>query len=213
MKPDDELKFIVDSLTSRSMGPTDKRQRVVETRKGIPKSAPKKKARIQTEHGKPSSAASTKTRFVQPKSHLVTPKPAPLETRPKWGKPAVGNKGKGKAKAVDDQSSFLVIAGSYEKLLYGLEGTISIDPTSDSKLAVSLKPVFIFPAHLGCVKCVAASPGGKWLASGSEDEFVKVWDLRRRKEVGSLSQHSGELYCHLTLVLASELCHRTAAHH
>jgi protein MAK11 len=85
-------------------------------------------------------------------------------------------------------SSFVVIAGSYEKLLYGIEGSY---PPSSS-LNPDFKPVFIFPAHLACVKAVAASPGGKWLATGSEDEFVKVWDLRRRKEVGSLSQHTGK---------------------
>jgi len=105
--------------------------------------------------------------------------------------PATGVKDKGKAKASDSAptltpGSFIVVAGSYEKLLYGIEGTYA--PGAETP---SFKPIFIFPAHLACVKAVAASPGGKWLATGSEDEFVKVWDLRRRKEVGSLSQHTG----------------------
>jgi protein MAK11 len=105
--------------------------------------------------------------------------------------PATNTKDKGKAKASDSvpaltPGSFIVVAGSYEKLLYGIEGTYA--PGSETP---SFKPIFIFPAHLACVKAVAASPGGKWLATGSEDEFVKVWDLRRRKEVGSLSQHTG----------------------
>ena len=86
--------------------------------------------------------------------------------------------------------TFIITAGSYEKILYGLEG--SFPSGSDTPV---LHPIFIFPAHLACVKAVAASPGGKWLATGSEDEFIKVWDLRRRKEVGSLSQHSGEQDC------------------
>ncbi|ORX33564.1 WD40-repeat-containing domain protein [Kockovaella imperatae] len=85
-------------------------------------------------------------------------------------------------------STFIIVAGSYEKLLYGIEGSYS-----SSTREAELKPIFIFPAHLACVKAVAASPGGKWLATGSEDEFVKVWDLRRRKEVGSLSQHQGSI--------------------
>lgn len=58
---------------------------------------------------------------------------------------------------------------------------------------MDLKPVFIFPAHVSCVKAVSGSPmGGKWLATGSVDEIVKVWDLKRRKEVGGLMQHEGE---------------------
>lgn len=104
-------------------------------------------------------------------------------------KPTKSDKGKGKSilPPTVGPSTFIVIAGSYEKLLYGLEGSY---PTGST--APVLEPIFIFPAHLACVKAVAASPGGKWLATGSEDEFVKVWDLRRRKEVGSLSQHTGK---------------------
>ncbi len=135
--------------------------------------------------------------------------------------PQPSTKGKGKGKAVDkpesdlsttsaanpsatraqpSSSTFLIIAGSYEKLLYGLEG--SYPPGSSNP---TLKPIFIFPAHLACVKAIAASPGGKWLATGSEDEFVKVWDLRRRKEVGSLSQHEGEWHAPFSCVASSHV--------
>ncbi|KAG6850676.1 hypothetical protein H0H93_010404 [Arthromyces matolae] len=59
---------------------------------------------------------------------------------------------------------------------------------------MSLKPIFIFPAHVSCIKAVAASPeGGKWLATGSSDEIIKVWDLRRRKEIGGLMHHEGSI--------------------
>ena len=89
-------------------------------------------------------------------------------------------------------SSFKVIAGSYERLLYGLQGTVSVVSPASSELQWTLKPIFIFPAHVSCIKSVAASPqGGKWLATGSGDEIIKVWDLRRRKEVGGLMQHEG----------------------
>ena len=90
-------------------------------------------------------------------------------------------------------SSFKLIAGSYEKLLYGLEGSIALNEGVGGRISVTLKPIFIFPAHVSCVKAVSGSPmGGKWLATGSADEVVKVWDLRRRKEVGGLMQHEGE---------------------
>jgi len=89
-------------------------------------------------------------------------------------------------------STFKVIAGSYEKLLYGLDGSVTTSEDDESKLEFHLKPIFIFPAHVSCIKAVAASPGGgKWLASGSADEIVKVWDLRRRKEIGGLMHHEG----------------------
>jgi protein MAK11 len=86
-------------------------------------------------------------------------------------------------------STFKVIVGSYEKLLYGLEGTVS---SSSTGYSFHLEPIFIFPAHVSCIKAVAASPhGGKWLATGSADEIIKVWDLRRRKEIGGLMHHEG----------------------
>ena len=90
-------------------------------------------------------------------------------------------------------STFKLVTGSYEKLLYGLEGSITLDEGDKNRISVNLKPIFIFPAHVSCVKAVSGSPmGGKWLATGSVDEVVKVWDLRRKKEVGGLMQHEGE---------------------
>lgn len=88
--------------------------------------------------------------------------------------------------------TFQIITGSYEKLLYGLSGSFPSSETPVAERDYTLKPIFIFPAHQACVKAVAASEGGKWLATGSTDEVVKIWDLRRRKEVGGLIQHSGQ---------------------
>ncbi|KAG8959363.1 hypothetical protein FRC00_001692 [Tulasnella sp. 408] len=93
-------------------------------------------------------------------------------------------------------TTFKIIAGSYEKLLYGLEGTFPASSTSDGpRPKPTLTPIFIFPAHVGSVRSVAASPSnGKWLATGSSaDEVVKVWNLRQRKEVGGLFQHTGSI--------------------
>jgi protein MAK11 len=108
--------------------------------------------------------------------------PEPTEAKPELLKPSS-----------IPPSIFKIVVGTYEKLLYGLEGYVKDDPESDGELSVTLTPVFIFPAHVACVRAVAASPqGGKWLATGSTDEIVKIWDLRRRKEVGGLVQHQGK---------------------
>jgi protein MAK11 len=112
---------------------------------------------------------------------------------------STSKKRKGKAREEEHQlpTAFKVVAGSYEKLLYGLDGTVTFG--QDSKLQFELKPTFIFPAHVSCIKAVAASPhGGKWLATGSADEIIKVWDLRRRKEIGGLMHHEGEDYLFLS---------------
>ncbi|KAF9224177.1 WD40 repeat-like protein [Gyrodon lividus] len=127
-----------------------------------------------------------------------------VQRQPANSEPSVpfSSKRKGKAKETvknsttpQDQSSlpssFVIVAGSYERLLYGLGGTVT---SSESGYEFHLKPIFIFPAHVSCIKAVAASPnGGKWLATGSADEIVKVWDLGRRKEIGGLMHHQGSI--------------------
>ncbi|CDU25399.1 related to MAK11 protein (maintenance of killer toxin-encoding satellite M1 dsRNA) [Sporisorium scitamineum] len=104
-------------------------------------------------------------------------------------------------------SSFKIVAGSYERLLYGLEATVepaSDEPSSAStstSFNVSLKPIFTFPAHISSIRTVAtAGADSKWLATGGTDEIVKVWDLRKRREVGQLTGHEGTI---TSLVFAS----------
>ncbi|KAF9045755.1 WD40 repeat-like protein [Hymenopellis radicata] len=121
---------------------------------------------------------------------------------PTESKPSIKSKGKQKADTSPLPSTFKIVAGSYEKLLYGLEGHVTCE---DEKLEYHIKPIFIFPAHVSCIKAVAASPnGGKWLATGSADEIVKVWDLRRKKEIGGLMHHEGSI-THLSFPSRSHL--------
>ena len=153
---------------------------------------PAKKARIQ-------APFDSKTRSKQARSLPLAPTkktqdslestPVSVKGKEKEVKKTSKIKKKKLQEVVSLPTSFKVVAGSYEKLLYGLDGTITME---DSKLQLHLKPTFIFPAHVSCIKAVAASPqGGKWLASGSADEIIKVWDLRRRKEIGGLMHHEG----------------------
>jgi len=89
--------------------------------------------------------------------------------------------------------TFQVVAGSYERILYGLEGSFY---STESDL--TLKPVFSFPAHLSSIKTCAASsgqPSRSWLATCSTDENIKIWSLHRRKEIGSLITHEGAITC------------------
>ncbi|KAI8320711.1 WD40 repeat-like protein [Martensiomyces pterosporus] len=87
-------------------------------------------------------------------------------------------------KSVPAKDSFLVSAGTYERILYGLEGRF-VGST------LTLNPQFIFPAHIGCIKAVSA--GGRYLASGSTDEIIKLYDIKKRVELGSLHEHKGSI--------------------
>ncbi|OLL24609.1 p21-activated protein kinase-interacting protein 1-like [Neolecta irregularis DAH-3] len=81
--------------------------------------------------------------------------------------------------------TFRVVTGCYERVLHGYDVKIV-----DGKSTVFL-PVFIFSAHLGPIKCVAAK--GRYLATGGSDEIIKLHDLKKRKDLGSLISHSGAI--------------------
>lgn len=149
-------------------------KRVRVTEDAHPKVNPTPRLSSKSKGKQPETAASlTAPSIPKPKTDRTRPKASPNAPRP--------------------PSSFKLVTGSYEKLLYGLEGSITLGEGNGGRVSVDLKPVFIFPAHVSCVKAVSGSPmGGKWLATGSVDEIVKVWDLKRRKEVGGLMQHEGE---------------------
>ena len=78
----------------------------------------------------------------------------------------------------------LVCVGTYERILYGWEVTLpSPGNVSETKVA------FALPVHQGYVKSIATA--GRHLVTGGTDEVVKVFDLRKRREQGTLTHHSG----------------------
>lgn len=48
--------------------------------------------------------------------------------------------------------------------------------------------------HTSTVTCVAFSPDGQTLASGSEDKTIKLWNLTTGQEVRTLSGHTDTVY-------------------
>ncbi|KAI7908055.1 WD40-repeat-containing domain protein [Cokeromyces recurvatus] len=77
---------------------------------------------------------------------------------------------------------FRIIVGTYERLLFGINAN-----WNDNKTQLKLEPIFIIPAHTGCIRTV--SVGGHFLASGSSDEIIRLYDVKKRKEYGSLGGH------------------------
>jgi WD40 repeat protein len=51
----------------------------------------------------------------------------------------------------------------------------------------------VLPGHEATVNCAAFSPSGKWLASGSQDGTVRIWDVARRQLKICLSVTPGGL--------------------
>ena len=53
--------------------------------------------------------------------------------------------------------------------------------------------IFTLTGHTGYINSVAFSPDGKRIASGSDDETIKVWDASSRREVMTLKGHTSRL--------------------
>ncbi|KAF9107554.1 hypothetical protein BGX27_008693 [Mortierella sp. AM989] len=112
------------------------------------------------------------------KKNVATSAPAKKITVPKTKKDVEVPEGS----TLED---FRIVAGTYENILYGVDAYWNEDMT------LRLAPIFIFAAHIGCIKSLAI--GGNYLASGSTDEKIQLYDLRRRKELGALLQHQGTI--------------------
>lgn len=80
----------------------------------------------------------------------------------------------------------VVSAGSYERILYGIDVQV---PSGSDKAAPSVKESFAIPAHTGYIKAITSCP--RFLVSGGTDEIIRLFDLCRRRDVGSLTQHQG----------------------
>lgn len=65
---------------------------------------------------------------------------------------------------------------------------LSIDLTLETPV---FTPIFHFQAHSLSVKCLDVSK--RYLVSGSNDEHIRIYDLQKRKELGTLLAHQGSI--------------------
>lgn len=78
-----------------------------------------------------------------------------------------------------------ICVGAYDGSVAGL----SLKTDSDDLLSLSAN--FAYASHIGAVRCAALN--GPTLVTGSVDETVRIYDLARRVERGSLFEHNGSI--------------------
>lgn len=81
-------------------------------------------------------------------------------------------------------NQFRIIAGSYEHNILCLSINLSLSKPI-------FTPIFHFEAHTLSVKCLDVSR--RYLVSGSNDENIRIYDLQKRKELGTLLAHQGSI--------------------
>uniref|UniRef100_M4BE08 Uncharacterized protein n=1 Tax=Hyaloperonospora arabidopsidis (strain Emoy2) TaxID=559515 RepID=M4BE08_HYAAE len=83
-----------------------------------------------------------------------------------------------------------IVAGTYEGLLYGWQC-----PVVANGACAEMKLTFGYAAHVECIKSVAlmSAKQGKTLVSGGSDEMIKIYNVDKRVEVGSLMEQHGAI--------------------
>lgn len=99
--------------------------------------------------------------------------------------PAIGEKMGGHSSPVRDVA---FLSGGLSCVSCGDDGLVNVFDTESSRLVITLR------GHAGVVTCVSPSPCGKYLATGSSDHTMKVWDTKQREQVFSVSEHSGTVW-------------------
>lgn len=112
------------------------------------------------------------------------------ESKEETGETALEVEGEDKKQSQPNKSfpknapTFRIITGSYEHNLLCV--SVSLYPESPV-----FTPVFHFTPHTQSIRCLAQSK--RYLTSGSNDEHIRIYDLQKRKELGTLLHHDGNI--------------------
>jgi WD40 repeat protein len=83
---------------------------------------------------------------------------------------------------------FTVFAGSYERLLIGIDVTFN-EETGKADMVHSIG----FSAHTASIRSMAINQKLGLMATGSNDEVIKLYNLNTRKEMGYIHSHQGSI--------------------
>lgn len=95
------------------------------------------------------------------------------------------------------------LADHVNALLFSSDGKFlfaaSGEPSQQGQIAIfdlsSNAPAAFLLGHTDTIYCLALSPDGKMLASGSYDQTIILWDLAARKPIRTLTGHNGAVFC------------------
>ncbi len=85
----------------------------------------------------------------------------------------------------------LLASGGRDRTLqiWNLHEARNYNSTSVTSRTISDGLMYTFTGHLNSINCIAISPNGKILASGSEDGTLKLWNWPKRKYICTIEEH------------------------
>lgn len=84
-----------------------------------------------------------------------------------------------------------IVVGSYEHSLLCLAANIPVKTDENDKREPHFLPIFHFAAHSLSIKTMDIAK--RYLVTGANDEHIRIYDLQKRKELGTLLQHQGSI--------------------
>lgn len=94
---------------------------------------------------------------------------------------------------MSESIKFRVIVGSYEHSLLCLSVSLPIKANKDENdiREPHFQTIFHFTAHALSIRSIDIAK--RYLVTGSNDEHIRIYDLQKRKELGTLLQHQGSI--------------------
>lgn len=89
-----------------------------------------------------------------------------------------------------DNTLLKISACSYEGSLFGW----NLISEHDSR-KITLELDYGFNVIQGCLKAIAVSQNGKYLALGGIDEQIRIYNVIDKKSIGELTSHRGDITC------------------
>lgn len=90
-----------------------------------------------------------------------------------------------------NEIQFRVIVGSYEHSLLCLSARIPLTENDKDIRKPHFQTIFHFQAHSLSIRSIDIAK--RYLVTGSNDEHIRIYDLQKRKELGTLLQHQGSI--------------------
>lgn len=89
------------------------------------------------------------------------------------------------------QVQFRIVVGSYEHTLLCLSVTIPVKKDEKDVREAHFQPIFHFQAHNMSIRALDVCR--RYLVSGANDEHICLYDMQKRKELGTLLKQQGSI--------------------
>ncbi|XP_060019678.1 p21-activated protein kinase-interacting protein 1 isoform X4 [Lagenorhynchus albirostris] len=86
-----------------------------------------------------------------------------------------------------------LVAGCYEQVLFGF--AVHLEPKASGDQEQKWTPVADFTHHAHTASLSAVAVGSRFVVTGSKDETIHIYDMKKKIDHGALVHHNGTITC------------------